>query len=642
MRIPGTATVANQREVPRKPLDQDAAAFSTKTRTTKHIASTRGAGWALEYLALALTTITITVLIVLLACIDHLPLTHWSAPLSPTTTISILAAIARASIGFAISSCLGQAKWNWLRKRSDKLLAFDRFDEASRGPWGSLWLIIWVKACHMAAIGAVVTIILLVFEPSFQAIVSFNGGNIDSLEGTLKASLGSSKFLDLGTYYSFESTDMEFPLPNDNSVPLSGFISQPDLGLVSAANSGFYNLTETKKQTASFVCSTANCTWSPFTSLAVCSSCNDVTSSLKRDRKEGQNLGTLQRHDQVSFTNWTIISLPDVNLTNASDEGGNYGGAFMSATIQGNHERTISFKKLDTMITAVQMLKAADGYIYQNLTWNDTPVTATECALYFCTNAYRARVIQGQLEEEIVASWAERDPASYSFSTIGKNITDLNLFDEISNHSLYADFDESRYDLRLFIRPGDLGRSGLPSNVTTSFNLSQVAVGSTVHFMNDDFFSSLMVWPIQGDVALGKSTPVIQALYYSRNLSETFENAAQSITNWIRDTSNFTQAGATQEWTIKIQIEWPYITAPLTAFLAGVVFCVYTILETRKLRLDPWKTGTIATLTHSVDAETRAQLRHAHRHGYLDKAAKAMVVKFEDAGSGLELKIKKD
>lgn len=46
----------------------------------------------------------------------------------------------------------------------------------------------------------------------------------------------------------------------------------------------------------------------------------------------------------------------------------------------------------------------------------------------------------------------------------------------------------------------------------------------------------------------------------------------------------------------------------------------------------------IATLTHSVDAETWAQLKHAYRNEHPEKTAKAMNVKFEDVGCGLELR----
>ncbi|KAI0456526.1 hypothetical protein F5B21DRAFT_154805 [Xylaria acuta] len=624
---------------PRRPLPPDVAAQHTPPQPTSHIGSTRGSGWAWEYAALAVSASAVTAQIILLAYIDTLRLSHWRSPISPTTVVSILAAISRASLGFAISSCLGQAKWNWLRTRSDSLLAFDRFDDASRGPWGSFWLIIWVRAYHRVAIGAAVTILLLAFEPFFQAILSFNG-SITSSETALEARIGRNEVFDAGTYYSPHTAEMVMALPSNETINLEAYIYQPDLGMVSALNSGFYNSSGAKTQTATFTCPTANCTWSPFTTLAVCSACNNITDHIKRVKKEGENLGNLANHLALLYTNWTINSLPDVNLTNVSSLNGTImQAAYMAATRLTNHQHTVSFKNLSNMITTVQVLKAADDYIDGYVTWDDTSVTATECALYFCTNAYRSSVKQGELDEEIIASWSERDPTSYKgHDSSGESTT---AFDKWNNYSLFPGFyDVDRSNLELLIPLEDTRRYDLPENVTRIFNLKQNAVGSTVRFLNTDFFAEQMVWPLEGDVA-DSVPPVVQALYQSTNLLVTFDKAAQSMTKWIRDIPNTSpQIGTVQEWAIRIHVEWPYITAPLAAFVAGLAFCIYSIFETRKLGLEVWKTNAIGTLTHSVDAETRAQLRHAYRQGYLDKAAKALIVRYEDVGNGLELKAK--
>ncbi|KAI1364642.1 hypothetical protein F5Y08DRAFT_328506 [Xylaria arbuscula] len=594
----------------------------TLLQSTGYISSTRGLDWAWEYLALALSASAVTVLIILLAYIDGLPLTHWNSPVSPTTTVSILAAVARVALGFAISSCLGQAKWTWFRKHPDKLLTFERFDDASRGPWGSFWLILYVRAYHRVAVGAAVMIILLAFEPSFQAIISFGGRN-DSSDTALQGLLGRSDLLDTGTYYAYEGVTAQLNVSSDTLITVVPYVSQPDLGLVSSLNSGFYNLSTAKRPTTSFVCPTANCTWSPFTTLAVCSACNDVSSSLKRYRVEGTNLGTLQQHEMQIYTNWTIHSLPRLNLTNMSTAKYNTDEvsiAYISATRLVNQQNTLSFQNLSTMMTAVQMIKVSDGYIRDNITWDDAPVTATECVLHFCANAYESRVAQGELKEETIATWSNRDPASFHVvESAGYSPKELEEWDEWNNNSLYNYYgDAPRSDLQLVIPDVDLHYLNLQENITTVFNLTQRTVGSTLRFINEYFFEETMVWPPEGDAGSGGVPPVVQ----STDISETFDRASRSITNWIRDTSNSTQA------------------APLAAFVIGLGFCAFSVVETRRLGLEAWKTDIIATLTHSVDAETRAQLRHAYRHGHLDKAVNGMVVALEDEGHGLELKIK--
>lgn len=72
---------------------------------------------------------------------DGKPLESWPLYFSLGTIISTLAQISRTSLAFAITPCLGQAKWNWFYQREDDVLLFRTFDEASRGPLGSLQLL---------------------------------------------------------------------------------------------------------------------------------------------------------------------------------------------------------------------------------------------------------------------------------------------------------------------------------------------------------------------------------------------------------------------------------------------------------------------------------------------------------------------
>lgn len=62
------------------------------------------------------------------------------------TVISALGVISKANLAFVLSSAIGQHKWNWFRGRHDKLGVFDKFEQASRGPWGSANLLLWSRA----------------------------------------------------------------------------------------------------------------------------------------------------------------------------------------------------------------------------------------------------------------------------------------------------------------------------------------------------------------------------------------------------------------------------------------------------------------------------------------------------------------
>lgn len=101
-------------------------------------------GWEIAALVLCLSSLAAT--IGLLVYGNGLPLTKWNFIISFNAVISILGAVTRASLGFAVGSCLGQCKWNWFSQRWDTLTVFENFEDASRGPWGSTTLLFSFRA----------------------------------------------------------------------------------------------------------------------------------------------------------------------------------------------------------------------------------------------------------------------------------------------------------------------------------------------------------------------------------------------------------------------------------------------------------------------------------------------------------------
>ena len=60
--------------------------------------------------------------------------------------VSILSRISSAALLLPTSEALGQLKWSWfLQKESKRMWDFEIFDNASRGPWGSILLLIRTK-----------------------------------------------------------------------------------------------------------------------------------------------------------------------------------------------------------------------------------------------------------------------------------------------------------------------------------------------------------------------------------------------------------------------------------------------------------------------------------------------------------------
>ena len=96
------------------------------------------------------------------------PLPQWPYNVSINTLISILIAISKAAMLLVTAEGISQLKWTWfLRKRPLQDMA--RYDMASRGPWGSLRLLLSLRGRDLvASVGAFVTVASIAIDPFAQ------------------------------------------------------------------------------------------------------------------------------------------------------------------------------------------------------------------------------------------------------------------------------------------------------------------------------------------------------------------------------------------------------------------------------------------------------------------------------------------
>ena len=121
---------------------------STKRNSSEQLSSTRApiSSWILEIFAITISTGAIVSIVALLHRENGRSLSSWKLAVTLNTVVAALGTLARTTLAFALSACIGQQKWNWLRRKPDSLVAWERFDEASRGPWGGTRLFVWLRA----------------------------------------------------------------------------------------------------------------------------------------------------------------------------------------------------------------------------------------------------------------------------------------------------------------------------------------------------------------------------------------------------------------------------------------------------------------------------------------------------------------
>jgi hypothetical protein len=206
----------------------------------------------------------------ILASLNNQPLSKWPLGL---TVITVLSKIASAALILPISEAIGQLKWSWFHgKESKDAFDFEIFDKASRGAWGSVLLLFRTRGKSLAALGALLTIMLLAIDTFFQQVTdqperwTLYGG-----EGLVPRTVR----YDPEVVYEWDSTD---------DVP----IAQPNRDYKAALDPLFYdrngteysNMSNNSQLDLPFSCPTSVCKWAPYQTLGVCSACVDISSLL--------------------------------------------------------------------------------------------------------------------------------------------------------------------------------------------------------------------------------------------------------------------------------------------------------------------------------------------------------------------------
>lgn len=70
--------------------------------------------------------------------------------------LALLTTVAKAGLMIPIGAAIGQLKWIWFAQKERPLADFQTFDEASRGPIGSLKLIGRLKGVYVDILCSVV------------------------------------------------------------------------------------------------------------------------------------------------------------------------------------------------------------------------------------------------------------------------------------------------------------------------------------------------------------------------------------------------------------------------------------------------------------------------------------------------------
>jgi hypothetical protein len=127
--------------------------------------------WLGEITSLVFSAACVVVMVAVLINTQGMALTAWDLSIAPNTVISVLATVSKTSLLLPVTESISQLKWLHFN-RAHRLSDMDLYNNASRGPLGALFFIFRLPL-SLGALGAIITIVALAFEPFAQQLVSY-------------------------------------------------------------------------------------------------------------------------------------------------------------------------------------------------------------------------------------------------------------------------------------------------------------------------------------------------------------------------------------------------------------------------------------------------------------------------------------
>ncbi|KAL8944728.1 MAG: hypothetical protein Q9216_000297 [Gyalolechia sp. 2 TL-2023] len=271
------------------------------------------------------------------------------------SVVSLLSAIGKLCIVSAVSSAINQAKWLWYRQGSSRPLQdLQLFNDAGGGPWGAVQLI------HLAFLGAIVVVLVNFFDPFLQQALFYESRSVpsDNVPTIVRSQVYAAR--------------------SEEGLPLPSLV---DLSMKAAVYNGVFNIQNNADNGVSHTCSTGHCSWQNFSSLAVCSRCVNITSSLEKHCTQGK-------------CDW--LGLPNGPILSGSGGQINSSVTNISSELHGIEPSVLRFSSL----------------VSNNVSDSDRAL-AFECSMFYCVGKFAAFVTDGTVDQRMLGSW-RNDSARYN------------------------------------------------------------------------------------------------------------------------------------------------------------------------------------------------------------------------------------
>ncbi|KAI9776888.1 MAG: hypothetical protein M1839_009336 [Geoglossum umbratile] len=528
----------------------------------------------------------------------------WRYDINLNSLIAVLSTVLRAMVVVIVTEVISQLKWAWYQLPR-RLRDLDMFDQASRGPWGSILLLVATREIHLAILGCCIYLVSFAIGPFTQQSIKSIPCN--------KLVIGVNSSLPIAKFVSVDSL-------------LQGGFSDSfiDLGMRGAVINRLANL-RGNDSTISATCPTGNCTFTSYngithSSIGFCSKCMDSTLQIRETARSPLPGSFYTLPNGLSLTEG--ITLSERTFLNVS-----FGDSTAATKFPfwhpSNNVTVLSFTTLPCTSDHVSGTTSCPhrGLNFQNLTNID--IVAATCTLYPCLKDYYAEFRNGSLREEVISTTELQNNTRYTFPDSKGVSYDINSI------RIPCVVNGLQYDIGNFSKVPDLNNSFVliqvdGKNVTAPqqchYKMDEDYLGALIYFLDQALTGDCVSSYNSSNLDLSKNSNPnnrllngvecpnwwLTPLYNSGNasmetISKAMDDLTTSITNRIRitgfDSTGLNQGlvnGTVYETAVCTRFDWYWLLFPVSLLALATILLILAILGGRYQPI--WKSSILPLL----------------------------------------------
>lgn len=364
---------------------------STSTKASTRWRRVRNANenyWLTEIGSCLVALNALVVIICVLRRYDGDLIPDWRYGITLNALVSILSSIFKAAAVLPLAGGISQAKWLWYAK-SRPLRDMESFDEASRGPWGSLLLLVDFRSHYVASFGAFLTVFAMAIDPFTQQVVQTQ----------------SCLWKDNSTVARIPRTNIynAFDVPSWYPTNIT-----MDTAMIVAIYNGIISHPNNISAVITPICPSGNCTFPEsdgkgYQSIAMCHQCDNITGMVQNMTISANATYLLPNGTKFNYTYPLLSHYLPSGAKVSNWQQGMLKGQCLSTTARNS---TPIEKKSVFDIEMLMFTNRSEPYVGTS-DWPDNTTQAhllgARCSLFPCVKTYRANISRNIFQEHEVS-----------------------------------------------------------------------------------------------------------------------------------------------------------------------------------------------------------------------------------------------